>query len=129
MVTGQNEIESSKSLPSGMKKYVIAAIIIVGLFALCVFYDIRSGPIISFYIRDIQTGKLIGPVSLQNGHLPPPFDEENYVVAEPTESELEIRKRLLRTRVTTTMYDIPLTEALDQIFSAYFGSEAPPHSA
>jgi hypothetical protein len=126
MVTGQNKIESSKSLPSGMKKYAIAAIIIAGLLALCVFYYIRSGPANNFYLRDVQTGELIGPVRLTNGHLPPSFDEEKYVVAEPTESELEIRKRMLRTRVTTTMNDIPLTETLDHIFTAYFGSEAPP---
>jgi len=126
MVTGQNKIESSKSLSSGMKKYAIAAIIIAGLLALCVFYYIRSGPANSFYLRDVQTGKLIGPVSLSKGHLPPSFDEENYVVAEPTESELEVRKRLLRQRVTAKMIDIPFTEALDQIFTAYFGSEAPP---
>jgi hypothetical protein len=126
MITGQNKIESSKSMPSVMKKYVIAAIIIAGLLALCVFYYIRSGPANSFYLRDVQTGKLIGPVSLPNGHLPPSYDEENYVVAEPTESELEIRKRLLRTRVTTTMLDIPVTEALDHIFTAYYGSDAPP---
>ena len=109
-----------------MKKYVIAAIIIAGLLALCIFYYIRSGPANRFYLRDVQTGELIGPVRMSDGHLPPSFDEENYVVAEPTESELEIRKRLLRIRVTTTMYDIPLTEALDHIFTAYFGSEAPP---
>jgi hypothetical protein len=126
MVTGQNKIESSKSLPSGMKKYAIAAIIIAGLLALCVFYYIRSGPANRFYLRDVRTGKLIGPVRLSNGHLPPSFDEENYVVAEPAESELEIRKRMLRTRVTTTMKDIPPSEALNQILAAYYGSKAPP---
>jgi hypothetical protein len=126
MVTGQNKIKSSKSLPSGIKKYFIAAIIIAGLLALCVFYYIRSGPANSFYLRDVRTGELIGPVSFPNGHLPPSFDEKNYVIAEPAESELEIRKRLLRTRVTTKMMDIPLTEALDHIFTAHFGSEAPP---
>ena len=126
MVIGQNKIESSKSLPSGKKKYAIAAIIIAGLLALCVFYYIRSVPANSFYLRDVQTGKLIGPVSLSKGHLPPSYDEENYVVAEPTESELEIRKRLLRTRVTTKMTDIPLTEAFGHILTASLGSKAPP---
>jgi len=126
MVSGQNTIESSKSLSSGTKKYAIAAIIIAGLLALGVFYYIRSGPANRLYLRDVQTGKLIGPVRMSNGRLPPSFDEENYVVAEPAESELKIRKRLLRTRVTTTMLDIPVTEALDQIFSAYYGSDAPP---
>ena len=109
-----------------MKKYVITAIIIAGLLSLCVFYYIRSELANRFYLRDVQTGKLIGPVSMPEGHLPPSFDEEKYVVVEPAESELEIRKRLLRTRVTTTMYDIPLPEALDHIFTAHFGSEAPP---
>jgi len=109
-----------------MKKYAIAAIIIAGLPALCVFYYIRWGPANSFYLRDVRTGKLIGPVRLSKGHLPPSFDEENYVVAEPAESELEVRKLLLRTRVTTKMKDIPPTEALDHILTANFGSEAPP---
>jgi len=109
-----------------MKKYAIAAVIIAGLPALCVFYYIRWGPVNSFYLRNVQTGKLIRPVRLSKGHLPPSFDEEKYVVAEPTESELEVRKLLLRTRVTTKMIDITLTEALDHIFTAYFGSEAPP---
>ena len=126
MVTGKNKIGSSKSLPSGMKKYAIAAIIIAGLLALGVFYYIRWASANRFYFRDVQTGKLIGPVSLSDGYLPPSFDKENYVVAEPAESELKIRKRLLRTRVTTTMLDIPVTEALDQIFTAYYGSDAPP---
>lgn len=126
MVTGQNKIESSKSLPSGMKKYAVAAIIIAGLLALCVFYYIRSEPTNRFYLRDVRTGKLVGPVSLSKGRLPPSFDEENYVVAYPTESELEIRKRLLRSLVTTKMIDITLTEALDHILTANFGSEAPP---
>ena len=126
MVTGQNKIEISKSLPSGMKKYAIAAIIISGLLALSVFYYIRSGPANSFYLRAVQTGKLIGPVSLPKGHLPPSFDEENYVVAEPTESELEVRKRLLRQRVTATMKDIPPSEVLGHILTALPGSKAPP---
>jgi hypothetical protein len=105
-----------------MMKSVIAAIIMAGLLGL----EIRWGLTHRFYLRYVRTGWLIGPVSLPNGHLPPSYDEEKYVVAEPTESELEVRKRLRRTRVTAKMNDIPLTEVLDHILTEYFGSEAPP---
>ena len=67
-----------------MKKYAIAAIIIAGLLALGILCYLWPRPANSFYLRDVQTGKLIGPVNLSNGRFPPSFDEENYVVAEPT---------------------------------------------
>jgi hypothetical protein len=105
-----------------MKKSVIAAIIMAGLLGL----EIRWALANRFYLRYVQTGMLIGPVSLPEGHLPPSYDEEKYVVAEPTESELEVRKRLLRTRVTAKMNDRPLTEVLDHILTVSLGSKAPP---
>ncbi|MBL7185140.1 MAG: hypothetical protein ISS70_02355 [Phycisphaerae bacterium] len=48
----------------------------------------------AFYLRIYQTGRLIGPLSLKPGSLLPPLDKETYIVANPTESELEIRKCL-----------------------------------
>jgi hypothetical protein len=47
------------------------------------------------YLRDYQTGRLIGPVSRKPGSLLPPLDKETYIIANPTGSELEVRKRLL----------------------------------
>jgi len=109
-----------------MKKIAIVAIIIAGLIDLGIFCYRRPKPIKEFYFRSHQTGKLIGPVSLPRGHLQPPLDEQTYIAIEPAESEIEVRKRLLRLHVKVSFTDIPLTEALNHILTAYFGSEAPP---
>lgn len=128
-VTDPNNIENFKSLPSGRKKYALAAIIIAGLLTLgtlCYIWLRMANRADSFYLRALQTGKLIGPVSLPKGHFPPSSDKQNYNVTEPAESELEVRKRLLRPSVTITMTDVPLNEPVEAILAAYFGNEAPP---
>jgi hypothetical protein len=109
-----------------IKKIAIIAIVIAGLIDLSILCYRRPRPTNGFYLRSRRTGKLIGPVNLPKGYLPPSLDEQTYIVAEPAESELEVRNRLLRTRVTDTMLDVPLAEVLDQILIAYFGNKAPP---
>lgn len=124
--TNLDEVKASKNIPSGNKKYVFAAII-TGLLvfgALYFMWPKLSHRDNSFYIRALNTGKLIGPISLLKGQFPPSLDKQIYIVAEPAESELEVRKRLLRP-VTVTMTDVPLNEPVDAILAAYFGSEAP----
>jgi hypothetical protein len=108
------------------KKIAIFALVIIGLIDLSIFCYKRPKPSNGFYLRSHQTGKLIGPVSLPKDYIQPSVDEQTYIVADPTESELDLRSLLLRKRVTATFIDIPLTKALDHIFTAYFGSKGPP---
>ena len=51
----------------------------------------------AIYLRSCETGRLIGPIRLSPGHRLPPLDEKNYVIASPTDSELEIRQMLIET--------------------------------
>jgi len=128
-LANQEQEESSViGVKSGwrMKKIAILALIIIGLIDLSIFCYRRPKPTEGFYLRSHQTGKLIGPVSLPEGHPMPVLDEQTYIAADPTKSELDLRNLLLRNHVTATLTDIPLTEALDHILAAYFGSKSPP---
>jgi hypothetical protein len=96
------KIGSSMSKLSGVKKYIITAIVIAGLLTsgiLCYIWTRPTDQANGFYLRSYPTGKLVGPVSLTEGYIQPSFDEKNYVVADPTESELDLRS-LLQNRVT-----------------------------
>jgi hypothetical protein len=108
-----------------MKKIAIVAIIIVGLIDLGIFCYRRPKPIKGFYLRSNQTGKLIGPVSLLEDYLQPSSDEQTYIVVDPTESELEVRSRLLKSHVTVTMTDVPLTEIINHVVIPFLGNNAP----
>ena len=56
-----------------------------------------SKDVVTFYLRSCKTGRLVGPIQLKPGHALPPLGERRYIVADPTPSELEIRKMLLET--------------------------------
>ena len=79
-----------------MKKHAILLIILVAIICLAILCYISSTSTNKFYLRSCQTGKLVGPFPLKSGYLLPPLAEENYIVAVPTKSELEVRKRLLQ---------------------------------
>jgi len=57
------------------------------------------------------------------------LDEHNYIIAEPTESELEVRKCLLQTSPFESNYfDVPLTEMISDISLVWkhrLGDKAP----
>lgn len=82
------------------------------------------------YLRDYQTGRLIGPLSLKPGSLLPPLDKETYIVADPTESELEIRKRLRESfgyeskYFDSTVDDV--IELIQHLLELRLGETAPP---
>jgi len=122
-VQGSSVIKANKGKLM-IKKIAIIAIIMVVLIDLSISFFRQPKPTRGFYLRSQPTGKLVGPISLPDGYIQPSFDEKNYVVADPTESELDLRS-LLQNRVTATFTDIPLTEVFDQIFTAYFGSKGP----
>jgi hypothetical protein len=81
------------------------------------------------YLRDYQTGRLIGPLSLEPGSLLPPLDKETYIVADPTESELAIRKRLLETNLHESAYfDCTIAHVIGDInrtLKSRLGDKAP----
>ena len=82
------------------------------------------------YLRDYQTGRLIGPLSLEPGSLLPPLDKETYIVANPTESELAIRKHLLETNLHESAYfDCTIAHVIGDInrtLESRLGDKAPP---
>ena len=108
-----------------MKKYTIAAIMIVFLLGVVILYYRRPKPGESYYLRSHLTGKLVGPVSLPKGQSLSSSDEETYTVTVPPESELKIIN-LLQSDVRATLFDIPISEAVPYMLAAYLGSKAPP---
>ncbi|UCC97406.1 MAG: hypothetical protein JSW66_16370 [Phycisphaerales bacterium] len=117
--TSSNGIEHSKSLPLRMKRYALEVMILGILLVFGFLYYIRSRPANSFYLRSHQTGKLIGPASLPKGRLLSALAEQTYMIADPTESELEVRSRLLQSLVTATLTNLEHTEALKHILNVY----------
>ncbi len=78
--------------------------------------DANSVRASEFYLRDYQTGRLIGPVSLTPGYLLPLLDKKNYIIADPAESELEVRKCLLESKGYESHYiDMLPDEVLETI--------------
>lgn len=49
----------------------------------------------TFYLRSCDTGRLIGPIQMTSDYPLPQLGKGTYVVANPNESELDIRKCLL----------------------------------
>lgn len=112
-----------------MKKYVIAVIITAGLIGLGTLCCRPSKPTDGFYLRSCRTGRLIGPVPLKPGHLLPTLDEQKYIVANPTESEFEVRSCLLGTTgYESTYIDCNLAdvvEMINQMLEHRLGDKAP----
>ncbi len=112
-----------------MKKNAIIIILIV-LSCMSIQCNRPARPTNEFYLRSCQTGRLIGPIDLEAGYILPQLDEHNYIVAEPAESELEVRKCLLQTSPFESHYfDIPLTEMINTInlfLKHRLGEKAPP---
>jgi len=99
-----------------MKKYVIATITTAGLIGLTILSIRLSKPTDTYYLRSCQTGRLIGPVSLKPGNPLPSLDEEKYIIANPTNSELEVRECLLQTSMYEShYYDCTLAEVVEDI--------------
>jgi hypothetical protein len=113
-----------------MKKHSIILIIIVGLIGLGTLCCRPSKEADTFYLRANKTGRLIGPISLTPGHTLPQLDEQTYIVADPTESELKIRKCLLETLTYENHYiDCPINHTLETInhmLERRLGNKAPP---
>jgi len=113
-----------------MKKYAIAVIITAGLIGLGTLCCRPSKPTDGFYLRSCRTGRLIGPVPLKPGHLLPPLDEQKYIVADPTDSELRVRRCLLGTTgydshyIDCTLADV--IETINQMLKHRLGDNAPP---
>jgi hypothetical protein len=100
-----------------MKRYIVLLTIIMGLIALGTVYCRPSKEPDTFYLRACETGRLLGPVSLMPGQPLPPLDEQTYIVAaDPTSSELEVRRRLLESKGYESHYiDIPVDEVVEMI--------------
>jgi hypothetical protein len=113
-----------------MKKYSIVAIVIAGLVAMGTLCCRPSKEVETFYLRASETGRLIGPVSLTPGHPLPPLDEQAYIVAaDPTPSELEVRRRLVESKGYESHYiDIPpdeVVETINMMLKHRLGDKAP----
>ena len=80
-----------------MKRIPVTPTIIAVLIGLGTFGCKPSKRAETIYLRSCETGRLIGPIRLSPGHRLPSLDEQNYIVANPTDAELEIRKILLET--------------------------------
>jgi hypothetical protein len=99
-----------------MKKHSITLIIIAGFICLGSICCRPTEETDTFYLRSIKTGKLIGPISLTPGHTLPQLDEQMYIVADPTDSELKIRKCLLEIQMYESHYiDYQVDWAIDDI--------------
>ncbi len=113
-----------------MKKHSIKLIIIAGLIGLGIFCCRPSKEADTFYLRSSKTGRLIGPIILTPGHVLPQLDEQIYIVAEPSESELKIRKCLLETLTYIEHYiDCEINNTLETIqvmLDNRLGDKAPP---
>jgi hypothetical protein len=113
-----------------MKKNIIVVIILTLPVCMSIQCSKSSRTANSFYLRSCQTGRLIGPIHLEPGYLMPQLDEPNYIIAEPAESELEVRKCLLQAPPFGSHYfDVPLTEIISDInmfLKKRLGEKAPP---
>jgi len=113
-----------------MKKYAILLIILAAIIGLAILCYIPSTSTNKFYLRSCQMGRLVGPLPLKHGYLLPQLDEKTYIVANPTESELEVRKRLLQTPLFKNHYiDCELAWVLRDInlmLKKRLGDKAPP---
>ena len=92
--------------------------------------DIDSAAAGVFYLRDYQTGRLIGPIALTPGSLLPLLNKKNYIIADPAQSELTVRKCLLETAGCESRYfDMPageVVEAIHSMLKRQLGDKAPP---
>ena len=113
-----------------MKKYTIVLMIIAGLFGLATLCCRDSKEVRTLYLRACDTGRLIGPIRPTPGYRLPQLDEQTYIVANPAESELEVRKRLLETRGYESHYfDCELAEVvgdINRMLKSRLGDNAPP---
>ncbi len=115
-----------------MKKYAILLIILAAIIGLAILCYIPSTSTNKFYLRSCQTGKLVGPLPLKHGYLLPQLDEKNYLVADPTNSELKVRGCLLQTilfKSKSEYFDCELAWVLRDInlmLKNRLGDKAPP---
>ena len=112
-----------------MKKHPTTLIIILGLTCLSNICCKPSKEAKTFYLRSSKTGRLIGPIRLTPGHCLPPLYEQTYIIADPTESELKVRK-LLETLTHESHYvDEQVDRAIETInrmLKHRLGDKAPP---
>ena len=83
----------------------------------------------TFYLRSSKTGRLIGPIRLTPGNPLPPLDEQTYIVADPTESELKVRKLLETLTYESHYVDEQVdraVETINRILKHRLGDKAPP---
>lgn len=113
-----------------MKRIPVVLILIAVLIGLSTLGCKPSKEAETIYLRSCETGRLIGPIRLSPGHRLPPLDEQNYVVANPTDSELEIRKLLLETcGCESNSIDFPIEDFIKTIqhyLKRHLGDKAPP---
>lgn len=61
-------------------------------------------------------GSLVGPIFLTPGHALPSLGEQDYIIAEPTDSELDLRQLLLQTSTYESHYiDCEVNDVIDMI--------------
>jgi hypothetical protein len=113
-----------------MKKYIALLTITMGFIVLGTVCCRPSKEVETFYLRACETGRLIGPISLTPGHPLPPLDEQTYIIAaDPTSSELEVRKRLVESKGYESHYiDIPpdeVVETISMMLKHRLGDKAP----
>lgn len=125
-LNGQTVFDNEKQ----MKKYTMVLTVIAGLTAMPTLCCRPSKNAEIFYVRACETGRLIGPISLTTGHPLPPLDEQNYIIADPAASELEIRKYLLESSGYESHYfDSSVDEVVETInlmLKHRLGDKAPP---
>lgn len=99
-----------------MKKYAILLIILAAIIGLAILCYIPSTSTNKFYLRSSRTGKLVGPFPLKPGYLLPQLDEKTYIVADPTNSELKVRRCLLQTILFKSEYfDCTLADIIGDV--------------
>ena len=106
------------------------AVVLVGVSVLSTLSCRVSEEAGTFYLRSCETGRLIGPIQMAPGQALPALDEKTYIIADPTESELELRAILLEsTGYESSYFDFHIDETIEtirQMLKYRIGDKAPP---
>ena len=113
-----------------MKRIAVVLTIIGALAGVGTLCCRETKEVESFYLRSCETGRLIGPIRLAPGYLLPPLSKKAYIVADPTESEIDVRNFLLKAlayethHIDCTVDDV--IETIHHMLKRRLGDKVPP---
>jgi hypothetical protein len=105
------------------------AMVLAGVSGLNTLSCRNSNEAGTLYLRSCETGRLVGPIQMSSGQALPALDEKAYIIADPTESELELRAILLESTGYESVYlDFHIDdtiETIQQMLRHRIGGKAP----